>query len=79
MRRRTALTVPCQHHAEPPCAPSLVEELVDDGRLPGSMRGWRRYRIEYGFEYGCPEGLIYLPPEANPEDVEALLRGAEWH
>jgi hypothetical protein len=43
--------------------PSLTEEMIQNyGALPPSLNGWRRFRIEYGFECGCPEGLIYLPP-----------------
>jgi hypothetical protein len=56
--------------------PSLVEEMiVNPNALPPSLRGWRRYRIEYGFECSCPEGTIYLPDNVDPDDVEAMLRG----
>lgn len=56
----------CPHHAKPPCRPSLTEEMIlREDWLPGSMAGWRRYRIEYGFECSCPEGLVYLPPDNN--------------
>jgi hypothetical protein len=24
------------------------------------LPGWRRFRIEYGFECSCPEGTIYI-------------------
>lgn len=50
--------------------PVLVEELVRDDFLPPAMKGWRRYRIEYGFECSCPEGVIYLPPLACADTVE---------
>lgn len=58
--------------------PSLTEEMIlNPGALPEHMRGMRRYRIEYGFECACPEGLIYLPAHVNAETVEALLRVKE--
>ncbi len=53
--------------------PSLVEESVHLEYLPPSLRGWRRYRIEYGFECACPEGLIYLPASVDPDDVEKMI------
>lgn len=56
--------------------PSLVEEcIMNYDALPPSLNGWRRYRIEYGFECSCPEGLIYLPPGANMEIIEDILNG----
>lgn len=59
--------------------PSLTEEMIMNyDALPPSLNGWRRFRIEYGFECGCPEGLIYLPPE-NVYDaadiIEDVLNG----
>ncbi len=56
--------------------PTLTEEaILNYDALPPSLKGWRRYRIEYGFECSCPEGLIYLPPGADPDVVEILLNG----
>jgi len=68
--------MPCQYHDEPGSIhPSLVEEFIlNDEFLPGGMKGWRRFRIEYGFECSCPEGTIYLPPEVDPDTIEDLLR-----
>jgi len=41
---------------------------------PQWMEDWRMYRIEYGFEgTGLPEGTVWLPPDVNPEDLEAWL------
>lgn len=40
--------------------------------LPPSLKGWRRFRIEYGFECGCPEGLIYLPPHLTHEQIDQI-------
>lgn len=37
--------------------------------------GWRCYRIEYGFECSCPEGIIWLPPDIDPDQFENLLNG----
>jgi hypothetical protein len=53
---------------------SLTEEMIlNPNALPPSLRGWRRYRIEYGFECSCPEGLIYLPSHVDPEEIEKLF------
>ena len=66
----------CQWHDDPArLRPSLTEEMIlREDFLPGSMRGWRRFRIEYGFECSCPEGVIYLPPSVDPDVVEDILR-----
>ena len=32
------------------------EAVLNESILPG----WRRFRIEYGFECACPEGIIYI-------------------
>ena len=54
--------------------PCLTEEMIlNPDALPPSLRGWRRYRIEYGIECSCLEGLIYLPSDVDPEAIEALL------
>lgn len=54
--------------------PSLVEEMIlNYDALPPSLLGWRRYRIEYGFECSCPEGLIYLPDGIDPNEIENIL------
>jgi hypothetical protein len=54
-----------------------VEEMVvNPSALPPKLRGWRLYRIEYGFECSCPEGLVYLPARVDPERLEELLRNA---
>jgi hypothetical protein len=47
--------------------------ILNEDYLPGTMRGWRRYRIEYGFECGCPEGAVYLPPHVDAGELEELL------
>ena len=53
---------------------SLTEQMImRSDFLPGSMKGWRAYRIEYGFECSCPEGIIYLPGDMHPDVVEDLL------
>ena len=65
----------CQHHTKGSPNISLVEEMIlNSDWLPGSMKDWRRYRIEYGFECSCPEGLIYLPPKVSPDYIESILR-----
>ena len=71
----------CQHHKDKGTIhPSLTEQMVlNYDALPGGMRGWRCFRIEYGFECSCPEGLIYLPPHRAMEvvdHIEALLNEA---
>ena len=54
--------------------PSLVEEMImNPDALPPSLREWRRYRIEYGHECSCPEGLIYLPSHVDADKIEELL------
>lgn len=55
---------------------SLVEEMImNPDAVPNchGMRGWRHYRVEYGFECGCPEGVIWLPPDVSCHDLEKLL------
>lgn len=52
---------------------SLTEEMMLNP--PKGFENWRRYRIEYGFECGCPEGSIYLPEHIVPEMVEILFEG----
>jgi len=49
---------------------SFVEQAVRQDFLPPSMQGWRCYRIEYGFECSCPEGIIYLPPLGDTDELE---------
>lgn len=62
---------PCSHTET---QPQLVEEAILNYRaLPPSLKGWRRFRIEYGHECSCPEGIIYLPPEADAEVIEREL------
>lgn len=62
---------PCSHKTT---HPSLVEECIQNyDALPPSLKGWRRYRIEYGFECSCPEGIIYLPPHVDADIIEDLL------
>lgn len=53
--------------------PSLVEQAVREDFLPPSMEGWRCYRIEYGHECSCPEGLVFLPPDVDPQRLEDWL------
>ena len=53
----------------------LTEEMVFNP--PKDMKGWRVYRIEYGgIHEDCRcEGRVWLPPHADSDAVEALLRG----
>lgn len=54
--------------------PSLTgEAILNYDALPPSLKGWMRYRIEYGFECACPEETIYLPPWVDPDEIEAIL------
>lgn len=63
----------CQCHKDA-VHPSLTEEMIARADfLPDAMKGWRAYRIEYGFECSCPEGMIYLPPYINPIEIERIL------
>ncbi len=53
---------------------SVVEEaILNPSYLPSYMKGWRQYRIEYGFECSCPERSILVPPWVTAEQVEALF------
>ena len=65
----------CKHHVKRPRARLTEEMVLSWGTLPKYMEknGWRRYRIEYGFECSCPEGLIYLPAGVEPDAIEDLL------
>ncbi len=63
----------CAYH-KASIQPSLTEEMIARSDfLPDAMEGWRAYRIEYGFEGSCPEGIIYLPPYVNPIEIERIL------
>jgi len=47
--------------------------------FPEGMENWRCFRIEYG---GCnedclAEGHIWLPPEADPQQLEMFLMGMQ--
>ena len=44
------------------------------GYHPVNYSKYRRYRIEYGFECSCPEGIIYLPNHVDPDKVEKYLQ-----
>jgi len=55
----------------------LTEEAVlNDDAFDPILKGWRYYRIEYGgWNEDCVyEGCILLPPDADPEEVEELLK-----
>lgn len=57
-----------------PTNPSLTEEMILNQHWMGKIKGWRRYRIEYGFEDDTPEGTIYLPPDINSDIFENFLK-----
>lgn len=42
--------------------PDATEEMIQNysEEYGGILPGWRRFRIEYGFECSCPEGTIYM-------------------
>ena len=57
--------------------PTLTEEFIlNEEHMGACGPRWRRFRIEYGFECGCPEGVIYTPPEVDPEWLEMAVRDA---
>ena len=59
---------------------SIVEQMVmNTDHLPQDMKEWRCYRIEYGFEDSSPEGLVWLPPEADANLFEQGLNRALKH
>ena len=49
--------------------------IMNPDALPDELRGWRRYRIEYGghAERCVLETPIYLPPWVRVERLERLL------
>lgn len=49
----------------------LTEEMILNEDFP--LKGWRRYRIEYGFECSCPEGVVYFPADFDPDIFEEFL------
>ena len=57
---------------------SLTEEMVQNPPIcHRHITGpWRMFRIEYGFECGCPEGRIWTPLTVDPDKLEAALREA---
>ena len=60
-------------HSEYSLTPfSLTEEMIqnysEDNEYGSILPGWRRFRIEYGFECSCPEGTIYV--EDGPDIYE---------
>lgn len=55
---------------------SLTEQAVLRPPTCGQHEGvedFRFFRIEYGFECGCPEGGIWLPNHIDPSIVEGIL------
>lgn len=58
--------------------PHVRTSLIEQGvfNYPPGMEGWRNYRIEYGghAEYCLREGIIWLPPHADPMAVERFLQ-----
>ena len=54
----------------------VTEEIImNPDALPDELRGWRRYRIEYGghAERCVLENRILLPPHVRVERLERLL------
>lgn len=54
----------------------VTEEIImNPDALPDELRGWRRYRIEYGghAERCVFENRILLPPHVRVERLERLL------
>ena len=66
----------CQAHKDKgSIRPSFTEQMVMNyDRLPGGMKGWRMFRIEYGFECSCPEGIIWLPPNITWDEIDSIER-----
>jgi len=55
------------------------EYVLNPEALPMELRGWRKYRIEYGGpnEACVWEGSIMLPPRADSEALVQLLMGMQ--
>ncbi|MHB8271428.1 hypothetical protein [Bradyrhizobium sp.] len=65
----------CRLHGNDLCRPSFTgEAILNYLALPPEMDGWRRQRIEYGFECACPETTIYLPADYDDKPLEDLLQ-----
>ncbi len=56
----------------------LTEEVILNEDFQSKHPGVRRFRIEYGFECSCPEGLIYLPAGYDPDLFEEFLETIPW-
>jgi hypothetical protein len=60
--------------------PSFTEEFIlnpDYYQVCHMPPGYRRFRIEYGFECGCPEGVIYTPKDVDfdvLDKIEELMK-----
>ncbi len=53
---------------------SFTEECIQNEDYMGCLKGWRRYRLEYGFECACPEGVIYLPSNIDINLLEDYIK-----
>ncbi len=53
---------------------SLVEQAIMNEDFLHELKGWRCYRIEYVHEGSDPEGIIYLPPDINPDAAERVIK-----
>ena len=58
-----------------------IEEFTFAPKSDRPFADWRRYRIEYGgHAQDCVmEGIIYLPPNGDPDAIVQLILGMEEH
>ena len=63
----------CNKHTKPTLVSLTEEAIMNYDVLPESMKDFRRYRIEYGFECSCPEQTIYLPKMMDCDLIEDLI------
>lgn len=75
-KRRMRSTGPRSTRPKKRLEVDLTEEIImNPDALPSELRGWRRYRIEYGghAERCLLETPIYLPPSVDPDKLWHVL------
>jgi hypothetical protein len=53
----------CHEVYHPDATEEMIQNYSDENTTDSYgtvLPGWRRFRIEYGFECSCPEGTVYI-------------------